>query len=252
MHIIKTHLLDYTHKLLESYLYNRVFAVRFNTTTSDGYYIDAGVPQGSALGSTQFLLYTADIPRCPDRATTQLANQLLVVERWLSNWRIKINEQKCKHITFTLNRQTYPPQWLNSTQIPQVNQVTYLGVHLDRRLTCRSHIERKKIHLKLNARSFHCILNARSPLRLDYKVLLYNSTMKPISTYGSQLWGNASSSNICIIHSAPLKILWTVTGAPCYIFNQNIHRDLGILAIKDEIDKQKGFTMKNSLYTQIV
>jgi len=55
---------------------------------------------------------------------------------------------------------------LNNTQIPQVNDVTYLGVHLDRRLSWRRHIERKKVHLKLKASSFYWILNARSPLRL--------------------------------------------------------------------------------------
>jgi len=77
------------------------------------------------------ILYTADIPtneqlttstfaddtailsrsRCPGRSTTQLANHLSVVERWLSDWRIKINEQKRKHIKFTLNRQTCP-HWI--------------------------------------------------------------------------------------------------------------------------------------------
>jgi len=67
---------------------------------------------------------------------------------------------------------------LNNTQIPQVNDVTYLGVHIDRRLTWRRHIERKKVQLKLKASNFN--------LRLDYKVLLYNSTLKPIWAYGSQ------------------------------------------------------------------
>jgi len=62
--------------------------------------------------------------RCPGRATSQLANHLSVVERWLFDWRIKINEQKCIHITFTVNRQTCPPLSLNVTQIPQVNDVT--------------------------------------------------------------------------------------------------------------------------------
>jgi len=128
---------------------------------------------------------------------------------------------------------------LNNTQIPQVNDVTYLGVHLDRRLTWRRHIERKKVYLKLKASSFHWILNARSPLRVDYKVLLYNSTLKPIWTYGSQLWGNASWSNIDIIQRVQSKIMRTITGAPWYIRNQNIHRDLSILTVKDEIDKHK-------------
>jgi len=259
MHKIKTHLPDNTDKLLESFLYNRTFAVRCNTTTSDDYIIKAGDPQGSALGPTLFLLYTADIPtneqlttstfaddtaflsrlRCPGRATSQLANHLSVLERWLSDWRIKLNEQKCKHITFTLNRQTCPSLSLNNAQIRQVNDVTYLAVHLDRRLTWRRHIERKKVHLELKASSFHWIFNACSPLRLDYKVLLYNSTLKPIWTYGSQLWRKASSSNIDLIQRVQLKILRTITEAPWYIRNQNIHRDLGILTVKDEIDKQK-------------
>jgi len=106
-------------------------------------------------------------------------------------------------------------------------------------LAWRRHIERKKVHLQLKASSFHWIFNARSPLRLDYKVLLYNSTLKPIWTYGSQIRGNASSGNIDIIQGAQPKMLRTITGAPWYIRNQNIHRDLGILTVKYEIDKQK-------------
>ncbi|KAH8367005.1 hypothetical protein KR084_009613, partial [Drosophila pseudotakahashii] len=98
-----------THKLLKSYLYHRVFGVRCNTTTSNEYNIEAGNLQGSALGPTLFVLYTADRPtnerlttstfaddtailsrwRCPTRATAQLADHLVVVEKWLSDWRIK-------------------------------------------------------------------------------------------------------------------------------------------------------------------
>jgi len=45
---------------------------------------------------------------------------------------------------WSLNRHTCPPLLLNSTQIPQVNDVTYLGVHLDRRLTWRRHLKTSK------------------------------------------------------------------------------------------------------------
>ncbi|KAH8357532.1 hypothetical protein KR084_011678, partial [Drosophila pseudotakahashii] len=96
----------------------------------------ADIPTNERLTTSTFADDTAILSRsrCPTRATAQLADHLVVVEKWLSDWRIKINEQKCKHITFTLNRQSCPPLTLNSTQIPQASDVTYLGVHLDRRL----------------------------------------------------------------------------------------------------------------------
>jgi len=56
--------------------------------------------------------------------------------------------------------------------------------------------------------------------------------------YGSQLWGNASNSNI--------DIVLTITGAPWY---ENIHRVLNVLPVKEVIEaqKEKYFTML-SLY----
>jgi len=110
MHKIKIMLPNNTHKLLKSYPYNRIFVVRCNTSMSAEQNIESGVPQGSDLGTTLYLLYTSDIPtsgqltmstladdsrsKCPQQASAQLAANLDVLEKWLSDWRIKINEQK--------------------------------------------------------------------------------------------------------------------------------------------------------------
>lgn len=248
-----------THKVFESYLFKRVFSTRCNSSTSHDRVINAGVPQGSVLGPVLYTLFTADMPtnyqlttstfaddtailsrsRCPAKATEQLACHLKIVERWFADWRIKINETKSRHVTFTLNRQTCPPCTLNNTLIPQADVVTYLGVHLDRRLTWRRHIESKRTHMKLKAANLHWLINYNSPLSLEYKVLLYNTVLKPIWTYGCELWGNASKTNIEIIQRAQSTILRTITGAPWYLRSESIHRDLHINLVNEEIQLKK-------------
>ena len=66
------------------------------------------------------------------------------LEKWLKRWRIKTNENKSTHITFTLNRETCPAVTLNGQYIPQRETAKYLGIHLDRRLTWQKHIFTKR------------------------------------------------------------------------------------------------------------
>uniref|UniRef100_A0A034VFD2 Putative RNA-directed DNA polymerase from transposon X-element n=1 Tax=Bactrocera dorsalis TaxID=27457 RepID=A0A034VFD2_BACDO len=269
MYKIKTLFPQNTHELFKSYLYDRNFVVRCNTTTSEAQTIEAGVPQGSVLGPMLYVLYTSDIPvsdrltmstfaddtaiisrsKCPIHANALLGNHIVAVANWLANWRIKVNEQKCKHVTFTLNKSSCSPLTLNNVQIPQSNHVTYLGVHLDRRLTWRNHIEAKRTYLKLKARSLHWLINSRSALSLEYKIIIYNTVLKPIWTYGCELWGNASSSNIEILRRAQSKILRTITGAPWYIRNENIQRDLRIPDVRTEIEQRSAkYALKLSVH----
>jgi len=140
--------------------------------------------------------------KCPQQASAQLAAPLDVVEKWLSDWRKKVNEQKCKQVTFTLNRRNCPNLTLNN---------------------------------RLKANSLHWLINSRSPLSLHYKVLLYNSVLKAIWTYGFQLWGSASNSNVAIVHRVQAKILRTITGAPWYVRSGNIQIDLNIVPVRDVI-----------------
>ena len=58
--------------------------------------------------------------------------------------------------------------------------------------------------------------------------------LKPIWTYGIQLYGTASNSNIEILQTAQSKILRTITGALYYVRNEDLHRDLEIPMMKEE------------------
>ena len=64
---------------------------------------------------------------------------------------MRANEAKSVQVTFTLNKMTCPPVKLNNDHLPQTDEVKYLGIHLDRRLTWRKRIttKRKQLGLKL-------------------------------------------------------------------------------------------------------
>ena len=69
--------------------------------------------------------------------------------------------------------------------------------------------------------------------------MLYKAILKPVWTYGIQLWGTASNSNIEILQRFQSKTLRSLTDAPWYVTNETIHPDLKIPTIKEEISKFK-------------
>jgi hypothetical protein len=64
---------------------------------------------------------------------------------------------------------------------------------------------------------------------------LYKTILKPVWTYGIQLWGTASTYNIEILERFQSKALRMRVAAPWYVLNTVIRRDLQIPTIKDEI-----------------
>ena len=52
-------------------------------------------------------------------------------------------------------------------------------------------------------------------------------------SYGIELWGCASKSNIVIIQRYQYKILRTITKAPRYITNHTLHTDFNIPYVSD-------------------
>ena len=63
------------------------------------------------------------------------------------------------------------------------------------------------------------ILGRKSQLSLENKLLVYKAILRPISTYGVQLWGTASNSNIDILERFQSKVLRIITDAPWYVPN---------------------------------
>lgn len=84
----------------------------------------------------------------------------------------------------------------------------------------------------------HWLISKTSKLSLDCKALLYKSVLKPIWSYGIQIWGTTASSNVDKIQRLQSNILRNITGAPWFVRNSNIHRDLEVPMVQEEILSQ--------------
>jgi len=155
----------------------------------------------------------------PALASASLQDHLRTVENWTRMWRQKINETKSSHITFTLRRGHCPPVYINQTVVPQAETVKYLGLHVDKRLTWKDHVKTKRKQLYLKTREIYWLIGKHSPLSLENKLLIYKTVLKPVWTYGLELWGCASKSNIAVIQRYQSKLLRSITNAPWYISN---------------------------------
>jgi len=236
-----------------SYLKERHFAVRSGSELSSISPIHAGVPQGAVSSPTLYNLYTSDQPTHPNTQVAEYAddkviystntdpklvsiaiqNHLNILSTWYSQWGIKINESKSIYTTFTLKKQLPPPISLNNKPIPNSDTVKYLGLLFDKRLTWAKHIHNTKISLNRRLSLLRNILGKSSKLNLKTKLNLYNLLLKPIWSYGIQIWGSSKKTNVQKIQVFQSKILRLITNAPPYVSNFTLHTDLKIPMINE-------------------
>jgi hypothetical protein len=171
----------------------------------------------------------------PSIVSQKLQTSLLAIQHWLTKWRLKANSPKSIHVTFTTRRATCPGVHIYNEQLPQAEEVKYLGLHLDRRLTWHKHIFAKRKHLGITLSKMYWLQGRKSKLSISSKLLAYKVILKPIWTFGIQLYGSASISNIEILERFQGKVLCMITDAPWYVPNMVLRQDLQITSVKEEI-----------------
>jgi hypothetical protein len=122
---------------------------------------------------------------------------------------------------------------MGNVALPQRNEVKYLGMLLDRRLTWAKHTKSKRKQLNLG-----WLLRRGSTLSIESKLLLYTAVLKPIWTYGIQLRGTASISNIEILQRFQSKTIRSHLNAPCYIKKHRTHKDVQMNTVLSEIKNE--------------
>nr|AMS38375.1 hypothetical protein [Bactrocera tryoni] len=242
-------------ELLASYLSNRYFRIKQGQSYTTLQPIKTGVPQGSVLGPLLYILFTSDMPTPPNctiatfaddtciittgknvvESSNRMQSSINLIVEWTQKWNITLNELKSIHINFTNKTATYIPLYIGNEVIPYSTSAKYLGLTLDAKLKWKEHIQRKVAELKLKYNKINWLIGKKSPLTTSNKILVYNQTLKPIWTYGIQLWGCAAPLYIEAVQRFQNKVLRKIVNAPWYIRNSDLHRDLHIKMVREVI-----------------
>lgn len=243
---------------IRDFLRDRSFCYRLEGTYSDPHPITAGVPQGSVLSPTLYSLFTNDIPRHPqvhlglfadDTAlyTTHckyaiirkyLQEAITDLGRWFNLWRIEVNPEKSTAIVFhptdraTTDSRLAPIQMFGRP-IPWADEVKYLGVTLDRRLTFRSHIRRVRNRALFVLGRLGPMINKFSKMSLRNKLTLYKTCVRPIMTYASVAFAHVSMTLLKPLQVVQNRFLRRATDAPWYQSNLSLHHDTGLSTVYD-------------------
>jgi hypothetical protein len=126
-------------------------------------------------------------------ASKKLQTNPDTIQKWLKRWRVKANKSKSVYVTFTTRREACQPVHINNVHLPQ-QDVKYLALHLNNRLTWRKHILTERKHLAVTLTKMHWLFGRKSKLSTSNKILIYKAILKPVWSYGIQLWGTASTA----------------------------------------------------------
>jgi uncharacterized protein YeeX (DUF496 family) len=118
--------------------------------------------------------------------------------------------------------------------LPYANTAEYPGMTLDAKLRWKEHIKKKCDRLNIKFRKMYWLLGRNSELSVHNKITLYKQVIRPVCSYGIQLWGCASDSDIQVIQRYQNKVLKCIVNVPWYVRNSD-HRDLGIETVTDII-----------------
>lgn len=202
-------------KLLESYLTNRKQRVcikgecngvwrEFLSAESNIY---RGVPQGSILGPTLFLVYIRDLPaslhstsiyQYADDTSCIVSQQNIqnlslratdicgVVNKWCQSNALSLNKDKTVAVLFNGRSTECLDIQIENKSIENLDSCKFLGVAIDSSLTWFNHID--YVLGRLNS-AFYMIYNLRDYTDLSVLKTIYYSNVYPHLKYGLILWG---------------------------------------------------------------
>ena len=237
--------------LLEDFLKERKQRVLLNGQVSTWKNINAGVPQGSILGSWLFLIYINDLTEGlktnvklfadhtslfsvvhdTQASANDLNKDLEIINNWAFQWKMNFNPDPAKQaheVIFSRKAKEiyHPPLVFNNNSVSQSSSQKHLGVILDSKLIFDEHL--KIVSLKISKtlgllRKLHNLL-PRSAL-----ITIYKAFVRPHLDYGDILSDQAYNMSFHHkLESIQYNACLAITGAIRGTSMEKLYQELGL------------------------
>ena len=233
--------------LLGSYFSQRCFIVRIDEEISETHPILAGTPQGATLSAFLYNNYISDMPKPKKNcgkasqyaddtcytthaftlfmALVYMTDTLVELDEWCSLWRVKINGPKSNVMVITPKRTYAPPNlFVNGEEIPVVTQSKYLGIIFDNKLTWKDHLKYALTKAKQRTAFFHQRFYDSHRLSTDTRLLIYETLIRPILTYGAPAWLGAAITYKQKLMTLERRWMRKIFKMPCYTKLDNVYK----------------------------
>ena len=213
-------------KLISNFLSNRFISVVVDGATSASFPVSSGVPQGSVLSPTLFLLFINDLlhatasdvhsfaddsnlhksssfqcqPSSNARSQSRLAmsstinSDLQSISEWGTRNLVKFNTSKTQLLTISLsNTPSNYPIIFEDSEIPSLNSVNILGLQISSSLSWRDHIVRIA---KSASKKLGVLFRCKQYFNSAQLFKLYTGFIRPCLEYCSHIWGSSPYTSL--------------------------------------------------------